>query len=260
MIRKIIASDIDGTLLPFGTENLDPELFNVIEDLKKKDILFVPASGRTIRNLHELFEPVKEDLSYLSENGGAVWHFDKQIGEFPIPRKQLNDVYETIKNHPFLEGYANAPLNAYSIIDTLVDGSLLKRPFSPAPEKVETLSDIPDTIVKFTAMCIDGHKAEEFFPKLLKTYEKSLDVAMAGPDVIDFCSTNKGMGLKLLTEYMNLSPQDVFAMGDNYNDLPMLKYAGTSYMMDTDDPVRREAASFIINDPIKEIKNLYMNL
>ena len=43
---KLIASDIDGTLLPEGTAQINPEIFQVIRKLKEKEILFAAASGR----------------------------------------------------------------------------------------------------------------------------------------------------------------------------------------------------------------------
>ena len=43
---KLIASDVDGTLLPEGTADLNPELYDVILKLKEKGIVFAAASGR----------------------------------------------------------------------------------------------------------------------------------------------------------------------------------------------------------------------
>ena len=45
MIR-LIASDIDGTLLHNGAAEIDPVIFEEIHRLKQKGILFCPASGR----------------------------------------------------------------------------------------------------------------------------------------------------------------------------------------------------------------------
>jgi len=38
---QLIASDIDGTLLLNGSQAIDPEIFNLIHQLKQKDILFM---------------------------------------------------------------------------------------------------------------------------------------------------------------------------------------------------------------------------
>ena len=61
---KLVASDIDGTLLPEGTDQINPEMFEVIRELKKKDILFAAASGRHYSGMSRLFEPVKKGYDF----------------------------------------------------------------------------------------------------------------------------------------------------------------------------------------------------
>ena len=50
MIRYI-ASDLDGTLLLNGAQELDPEVFRLILRLKEKGIHFIAASGRQYYSL-----------------------------------------------------------------------------------------------------------------------------------------------------------------------------------------------------------------
>ena len=68
MIR-LIASDIDGTLLHNGAAEIDPVIFEEIHRLKQKGILFCPASGRQYHSLRRLFAPAADELTYLCENG-----------------------------------------------------------------------------------------------------------------------------------------------------------------------------------------------
>ncbi|WP_297131460.1 HAD family hydrolase, partial [Terrisporobacter sp.] len=51
---KLIASDMDGTLLD-SNHNLSPHLFNLIKQLKEKNIKFAIASGRQYYNLLKNF-------------------------------------------------------------------------------------------------------------------------------------------------------------------------------------------------------------
>ena len=54
MIR-LIASDIDGTLLLNGATEIPQEIFYQIDCLERKGILFCPASGRQYSSLRKLF-------------------------------------------------------------------------------------------------------------------------------------------------------------------------------------------------------------
>lgn len=46
---KLIASDLDGTLLLNGAQDLPEEMFDLIPRLKKAGILFAAASGDSMR-------------------------------------------------------------------------------------------------------------------------------------------------------------------------------------------------------------------
>ena len=63
---KLIASDLDGTLLPEGTMDVNPELFDVIRRLKKKGVTFAAVSGREYDSIAKVFEPVKDDIYFIA--------------------------------------------------------------------------------------------------------------------------------------------------------------------------------------------------
>ena len=72
---QLIACDLDGTLLQNSAQEIDPIIFTQIKRLQQKGIVFMAASGREYTNLRRLFEPVKDDIAYLSLNGClTVYH------------------------------------------------------------------------------------------------------------------------------------------------------------------------------------------
>lgn len=75
---KLIASDIDGTLVKDGTLAIDREYMEVIGRLLDKGIIFVACSGRQYRSERKLFAPVADRLLYISD-GGTVVRTPKEI-------------------------------------------------------------------------------------------------------------------------------------------------------------------------------------
>ena len=72
---KLVASDLDGTLLLHKAQSLPEEIFSLIRQLEELGIMFVAASGRQYPNMTKLFAPVASEISYISENGAlAVDH------------------------------------------------------------------------------------------------------------------------------------------------------------------------------------------
>ena len=92
---KLVASDIDGTLLPEGTAQINPEIFEVIRKLKEKDILFAAASGRQLMSLKRKFEPVADDIIYIAENGGYAVKDDEEIYVNSMDRNVVEDILDT---------------------------------------------------------------------------------------------------------------------------------------------------------------------
>ena len=74
---KLIACDLDGTLLLNGAQELRPETSDLILKLRKQGRLFVAASGRQYPNLRRLFEPVEDEIAYICENGALVKYQEK---------------------------------------------------------------------------------------------------------------------------------------------------------------------------------------
>lgn len=64
---KMVASDLDGTLLVNGSQSIPEEIFPLIKKLKDMGILFVAASGRQYANMRNLFAPVKDDMAFIGK-------------------------------------------------------------------------------------------------------------------------------------------------------------------------------------------------
>ena len=66
---KLIASDLDGTLLHNGAQELSPYTIDVIRRITQKGIHFIAASGRQSDNERRLFAGIEDEISYIAENG-----------------------------------------------------------------------------------------------------------------------------------------------------------------------------------------------
>ena len=61
-------------------------------------------------------------------------------------------------------------------------------------------------------------------------------------------SINKGTGLERLAEHLKIPMNQTAAIGDNYNDMEMLKAAGTSVAMGNAIPEIREMCDIVTAD------------
>ena len=84
---KLIASDVDGTLMREGERVIPPALFPLIHTMKENDIYFAACSGRQYANLRRLFAPVADDIGYICENGSLLMKNGEILKRFTYERE-----------------------------------------------------------------------------------------------------------------------------------------------------------------------------
>lgn len=235
MIR-LVASDIDGTLLQGGSTEIDPAVFEQIRRLSDMGVLFCPASGRQYSSLQKLFAPVAGQLNCICENGAVVFGTGSPgriLSKTAMERGEALRLCREILDMPRCEVLISGANTSYlcpkqdDIITLMRDFVGNNVSILGAPE------DMPEDFVKVSAYCRDGAAAVEAY--LAPRWEK-FHPAIAGAAWLDFMLADKGDGLRQLCAALDIPLSEVLAFGDNYNDVPMLEAAGTAYIMSTAAP------------------------
>ena len=89
---KMIATDIDGTLVKESTSTIYPEMLDAIRQWTDRGNYFCVASGRQYYSIRHMFEEVSDRIIYLAENGAHVRYQDKDI----LVQKMRRDYVEQI--------------------------------------------------------------------------------------------------------------------------------------------------------------------
>ena len=95
---KLIASDLDGTLLQNEAQELTPRAIELIRALTQK-----AASGRQYANERLLFHEIKDDISYIAENGSLCIHQGKVISRGLIEDDLAYRILRELKKEPGFE-------------------------------------------------------------------------------------------------------------------------------------------------------------
>ena len=110
---KLIASDLDGTILRHGAQKVDKSTIEVIGKLLDAGLLFAPASGRQIVSLKRLFEPISDRLVYISENGALSEYRGEVIAKTAMERKLALQIIEDVYEQPHCEVLISGQHTAY---------------------------------------------------------------------------------------------------------------------------------------------------
>lgn len=230
---KLIASDLDGTILRHGAQKVDKSTIEVIGKLLDAGLLFAPASGRQIVSLKRLFEPVSDRLVYISENGALSEYRGEVIAKTAMERNLALQIVEDVYEQPHCEVLISGQHTAYIKPKTEEYLYRMTKVVNYKTTIIDKFSDIDEDILKIAVCDLSGinNSKEHFFSR----WNGQASIAVSGELYLDFmeCSVSKGKAMRQLQEYFGLSRDECMAFGDNYNDIDMLNSVTYSYVMET---------------------------
>lgn len=241
---KLIASDIDGTLVDEGSHEINPELFEVILKLREKGIQFAAASGRQWISIERLFDPIKEKIFYLSDNGAYLGCHGRNLFLNTMDRELALELVKDIKNTPGLEVLVGGADVIYmdtknqELIDWMINGYKFRI------ELVDDVCKIEDQIIKVTAYKKVG--IQEATEHLREKYGDQMKMTLAGDVWLDCMAkgVNKGQAIRILQESLDIKPEETMVFGDQMNDVEMMNQAYYSFAVKNARPEVKAAARF----------------
>lgn len=233
-MNKLIITDIDGTLVKDGANQINENYFNIIRQLKEKGYLFAAASGRQYASIRRLFAPIAEDMIFVAENGAYVVCREREISSTTMEMSSALELIQDIKNCPGYCAVVSKKDSAYvdnqdeEFLDLLVNG------YHNNVKIVPDLRELKEGIIKIALFRHEGISLEKdnFFKQ---KWAQRLKVVNAGKEWLDFMDSavDKGQALKNIQEVLNIKKEQTTAFGDNINDIGMLSNAGKSYAVAT---------------------------
>lgn len=247
---RAIALDLDGTLTNHD-KVVTPRTRQALLLAESKGAIIILASGRPtygIVPVAECLELEKRGGYILSYNGGNIVNAktgEKLFSQF-LPDAVIPILYKYAKekNHALL-GYAGN-----EIITEMPDDQYVKeesRINKMNIRKVDNLLDALEphpTKLLMTGDPTDMIKAEE---ELVEILGEKMDIFRSAPFFLELVpkGIDKAQSLLRLLSKINLTPADLMAFGDGYNDLSMLKLAGVGVAMANAAPEVRADADYV---------------
>lgn len=230
---KLIASDMDGTLLQNGSQQVSEEAIELIVQLAKKDVLFAVASGRQYANLRRQFKKVADSIAFICENGAAVFYQNTCISTSPINRTLALEVIHAIDERKGCEVLISSENYSYLRPKNPSFYTFIKDVVKNDVKLVQSFEEIKESIIKISVYDPAGimnHSASYFVSR----FKDRLNCTISGVEWLDLInpSISKGSALTSLMKREHISYEDTYAFGDNYNDLEMLDAVCHPYVME----------------------------
>ena len=247
---RAIALDLDGTLTNHD-KVVTPKTREALLKAASQGAVIILASGRPTYGI----EPVAECLELnqqggyiLSYNGGNIVNAktgEKLFSQF-LPDNVIPELYSYAKEH----GHALLGYDGNEIITEMPDDQYVKeesRINKMNIRKVDNLFEALEphpTKLLMTGDPSDMLKAEE---ELVEKLGDRMDIFRSAPFFLELVpkGIDKAKSLTRLLTIINLTPADLIAFGDGYNDLSMLKLAGMGVAMENAAPEVRAEADYV---------------
>lgn len=233
MIR-LIASDLDGTLLQNGAQSLTSETIHAIEDLAvRHHILFVAASGRQYPNLLRLFGSAAKHMAFLCENGAVAFYQDQLLFSRPMNRELACDIIHDILATDGCEVQISGQKTLYLIPKQEEFFHHVRDVVKNEVVRLDCPEDMPEDIYKVSVFEKDGI-ATHHGPSFEQRWSSLVNTTVSGYGWLDFVdkAVHKGTALSALMKELSIDPSEAAAFGDNYNDIEMLELVGRGYLME----------------------------
>ncbi len=220
---------MDGTLLNSKHE-VSPRFFEIYEELKKKNIAFVAASGRQYHSMVDKLESIKNEILVIAENGALIKKQEKTLLTTPINTSEVNRILDTVRPlenvHPVLCCQNNAFVGGDSneFIDML-------REYYSEFEIVENQKQVDEEVLKIAIYHFKN--SEKYIYPNVKHLEGDLKVKVSGANWVDVSDLNahKGYALKKVMDDFQIASNEIMVFGDYNNDLEMLELSDYSFAM-----------------------------
>lgn len=260
---KLIVSDIDGTLVKDGDSGVNPEVFDVVTRLaKEKGICFAAASGRQAASIKYAFQPIQDEIFFISDNGSCLGRGSELLQVSPMDQEAAAELIKAIRQTPDLEVLVSGARRAYLESKDKEFCDWIRHSYHFDVEDVEDVLLTGDTIIKIAAY--KKENVQEASEGLVKEFSHRMKMAISGDMWMDCMDVgvNKGAAVKCLQEHLGITPEETMVFGDQMNDLEMMQQGYYSFAVGNARPEVKEAARFQtdtnINDGVLKILKLLL--
>ncbi len=246
MAIRLVAVDIDDTLIT--DELIIPQrVKEAIAAARARGVKIVLATGRMLSSTIPFARDLGLNEPMICYNGALIQGIDddQPLIHHPIPLDLAREIVaigqqEGLHVNAYIDGKMYVKeLNQY----TEFYSSFTKAVAHPVGDLLAFM-DRPPTKLLYVS---EPEVAEKWRLTLKNRYEGKLEVFRSKPQYVEFTAlgVSKGAALGELAELYGLQQSEVMAIGDSFNDIPMLEYAGIGVAVANAPEIVRSKADYV---------------
>jgi len=261
MTYKMIVLDLDDTLLQ-DDHTISPRTKQALMEAQQLGVKVVLASGRPTSAMVAIADELnlKDYGSFiLSFNGAKITNCQtgEELFSSTLSPETAHQLYELSRRedvwiHTYVGDFiVTEALNQYTTIESEITGLEVF--------EVDSFIDSVNVPVVKVLMVDDPDKLAKVENKLQHELAEELSVMRSKPFFLEFTEkgVTKGTSLNHLIGQLGILREEVIAIGDSYNDLAMIEFAGLGVAMGNAPQDIKEKANYVtdtnMNDGVAKV-------
>ena len=247
MKYRLIALDVDGTLLNDEHE-LTERTIETIQEVHDQGCHIVLCTGRAPASTLPILGQLGLEGTMITHNGAATVHADERgqtlVNEFAFTLPEIEPMLDYVRREGIHFDVCTS-FNMYIERISEYEKKMYQK-FLINPKLVTDVSELGLPIVKFTLF------SQNELDRVQKEWEEQklyghLRMIRSGDLFIDVMSekANKGNALKALAASLEIDSSEIMAIGNYYNDLEMMAFAGLGIAVENSPEGVKEAADAV---------------
>lgn len=252
MSIKLIATDLDGTLMAPDHMTVTQRTKNALIKAKEKGVKIVIATGRALNATDAVVSQIPFVDYILYCNGAAVYdrENDKTIYESSISEEKAIRLADFLTANPihfhiYKDGKIFVPK---SVLKFTADTRLPEAFIQEFMKQVILVDSAYDAIKGGAVQVMDTFNVPDNFKDELFSLVEELGLittsAVNSEIAITADKADKGSAIKGLCDALGLTSDEAMTFGDAPNDCPMLEFAKYSFAMGNGADICKQTANF----------------
>ena len=252
MTIKLIATDLDGTLLdPKGQVDL-PRLEKLLDQLEERGIRFVIATGNEIHRVKQLLGYLTERVVLIVANGARIFEGNQLLQAQTWDDDMVDKALTHFKGRECQDQFVVTAMNGGFVKEGTVFTELEK---FMTPEMIEKLYQRMNFVDEFDSslfggvlkmsMVVGEERSSSVLQEVNDLFDGRVRAVSSGYGCIDILQAgiHKAWGLQELLKRWDIKAEEIMAFGDSENDVEMLQLAGIAYAMENAEGRVKEIAT-----------------
>ncbi len=246
---KLVVLDIDGTLVN-SDKKITKKTKEYIKKASEMGVRFIIASGRTpygILPIAKEIELEKIGGYILAYNGGSCINCKNMevLYENFIDKEKIKEIadFGAKNNIPYLTYnndimYTPNDITKYLELEATINNLTV----------VKVLDMVEEVNFNFPKVIFadEGDKLVKYEDEAIETF-KDFEVFRSEPFFLEVCpkGIHKATGIENIIKILGVKQEEVIAVGDGFNDITMIKFAGLGVAMGNAQDKVKEVADYV---------------